>query len=642
MTAASPDTLGWAFRALAPPPDMSVWEWADAERVLPPTSAIKGLYRSDLAPYWREPAEFFDPADPCSEMVVMKGARTGASVALAENVIGYHIAHDPCPIVLIRPTVSDAESNVKARIRPMFDTTPALAEVVGGKQGSRKGEQTLHMVTFPGGIFYTFGSNAPTDLRGKDAKIVIFDEADAAPAEAGEEGDPFRLAIVRSRTFPGHKALMFSTPTVKGRSRIEKAYLASTQGHYHVPCPHCGALQWLWWGDKDSPGGVKWDGVDEHGAPVNVHYRCEHCGEAIREHHKPAMVSLGEWGEDYPGRRVRGRHLSALYSLLNFTWHEAVVMFLEAGDDPMKLKVFVNTVLAETFDADDYNRPRADDLMALRERWWAGDGDEPVVPARAGIVTAFVDVQGDRLEFLARAWGAGEESWTIDRRVIPGDPSAPGVWADLDRIRSRTYLHESGVRLPISAMGVDSGYLAPVVYAYCGPRESSRVWATKGTAGANRRPWPTRPRRATKARDCFIYSTGIDPVKTLEMRRLRAAIRAHGEGKARAGAGVMHFPAADWCDADYFAQLTAENRRKVKSGGRYVERWDLPNGRRNEILDLHVGTYCVLQGLVMLGVDLDAAVKSAAAGPAKVEAEPAPKRKHGGMSFGTPRGFGRR
>ena len=58
--------------------------------------------------------------DACSdyiikEVVVMAGAQLGKSEALL-NIIGYHIDHDPCPILMLQPTESMAQSFSKDRI----------------------------------------------------------------------------------------------------------------------------------------------------------------------------------------------------------------------------------------------------------------------------------------------------------------------------------------------------------------------------------------------------------------------------------------------------------------------------------------------------------------------------------------------
>jgi phage terminase large subunit GpA-like protein len=54
---------------------------------------------------------------------------------------------------------------------------------------------------------------------------------------AGTEGDAVSLAMARTRTFWNGKVVMTSSPTIKGVSRIEAAWLQSDQREYEVPCP---------------------------------------------------------------------------------------------------------------------------------------------------------------------------------------------------------------------------------------------------------------------------------------------------------------------------------------------------------------------------------------------------------------------
>ena len=70
--------------------------------------------------------------DACSdykvkEVVVMAGAQLGKSEALL-NIIGFHIDHDPCPILMLQPTESMAQSFSKDRIaNGLLRATPCLA-----------------------------------------------------------------------------------------------------------------------------------------------------------------------------------------------------------------------------------------------------------------------------------------------------------------------------------------------------------------------------------------------------------------------------------------------------------------------------------------------------------------------------------
>jgi phage terminase large subunit GpA-like protein len=90
--------------------------------------------------------------------------------------------------------------------------------------------------------------------------VLLCDEVDRYPHSAGTEGDPLSLATRRTSTFWNRKIGIVSTPTVKGFSRIEAAFLETDQRHFNVPCAACGALQVLrWgyvvWGEKTPAGG---------------------------------------------------------------------------------------------------------------------------------------------------------------------------------------------------------------------------------------------------------------------------------------------------------------------------------------------------------------------------------------------------
>jgi phage terminase large subunit GpA-like protein len=76
----------------------------------------------------------------------------------------------------------------------------------------------------------------------------------------------------------------------------------------------------------------------------------------------------------------------------------------------------------------------------------------------ASLLTAGCDIQDDRIEVEVVAWGRGEESWSVLYSQIWGDPGAPGPWAELDRLLLRTFQHESGFQLSVSACCVDAGY----------------------------------------------------------------------------------------------------------------------------------------------------------------------------------------
>lgn len=567
---------------LKPPPDLTVSEWADHHRVLPDTAAEPGPWRTSRTPYLREIMDAF--SDPEVERVVfMKAAQLGGSEALL-NVLGYFIDLDPSPILFVQVSDGEAAKFSKERIAPMIRDCPVLRSKVAPRK-SRDSANTIESKDFPGGHLGIVGANAPSKLRARPRRVVLFDEVDGYPASAGVEGDPVELGVKRTSTFWNRKVGMISTPTLSGLSRIEDAYEESDQRTYRVPCPHCDHRQELvfenltWETEK-----VEGEKVHD---PDSAAYSCEGCGTMITERHKPEMLRRGQWVPSDPDAKVVGFQLSGLYSPW-VSWSTIVQEFLSAKDNPEKLQVWVNTRLGEPFD-EKGQQLEAGPLLSRRE-------DYPVepLPEQVTLLTAGVDVQADRLECEIVGWGPGEESWGIDYYRIPGDPSVADVWQDLDRVLGQRLEHPRGAKIPIAATCVDSGYMTQQVYKYCGNRVNARIWAIKGRDGMGK-PIMDRPRRNTRGR-VPLYPVGVDAAKAAIYQRLQ--ITEHGEG-------YCHFPARAPYDEEYFRQLTAEKLvRKTGRRGHTKLQWVRRPNRRAEVLDIRVYALAALEGLQAAGVSL--------------------------------------
>jgi phage terminase large subunit GpA-like protein len=181
---------------------------------------------------------------PVRRVAFMKGAQIGATEAGA-NWIGYVIHHAPGPMLTVWPTVDMSKRNSKQRIAPLIEESDALRGLVKEAR-SRDSGNTLLSKEFPGGMLVMTGANSSVGLRSMPARYLFLDEVDAYPGDVDGEGDPIALAEARTRTFrQRRKVFLVSTPTIAGRSRIEREYLRSDQRRYFVPCPHCDTMQWL-------------------------------------------------------------------------------------------------------------------------------------------------------------------------------------------------------------------------------------------------------------------------------------------------------------------------------------------------------------------------------------------------------------
>lgn len=509
-------------------------------------------------------------SDPSIETVVlMMGAQMGKSECL-NNVVGYHIAQDPSPILVVQPTLDMAQTWSKDRLAPMLRDTPALQGLVKDPRSRDSGNTTLHK-SFPGGHVTACGANSPASLASRPIRIVLCDEVDRFPISAGSEGDPVTLAKKRSATFWNRKIILVSTPTNKGASRIEDAFEVSDKRLYYVPCGDCGHHQTLKWSQ------VKWDSDK----PETAAYACEECGSLWDDATRIRAVRRGEWRSTANSAKTAGFAVSGIYS----PWiplEDAVRDFLEVRKQPATLRVWVNTYLAETWEEDG---DQVDDYsLAERAEDW-GDA----IPADGLILTAGVDVQDDRLEAEIVAWGKDEESWSIAYKTIHGDPSGPVVWRDLDEFLYQVYEHEFGEDMQVRATCIDSGgHHTQAVYKYVSTREGRRIFAIKGIGGEGR-PMVGKPSKNNIGK-IKLFPVGVDTIKYELFSRFKIT---------EPGPGYCHFP--EGRDPEYYKQLTAEKIATKYHKG-FARREFVKIRTRNEALDVRVYAKAAL---ALLNVNLN-------------------------------------
>lgn len=565
-----------ALNAWRPPKRLTLSEWADKEAFLSAESSAKeGRWRT--LPYQRELMDSM--TDPTvEEIVFMKSARVGFTKCL-NNLIGYHIHQDPCSIMLVQPTESDAEGYSKEEIAPMLRDTPALAGLVADAK-SRDANNTTLNKSFPGGVLSMVGANSPRGFRRVSRRIVLFDEVDGYPLSAGKEGDPIKLGKRRSEYFWNRKVVLGSTPTVKGVSRIEKAFDETDKRRYFVPCPHCGEMQYLKWSN------IKWP----KGNPLAAYYACEANGCVIEHSQKYEMIEKGEWRATAVAKRpgLRGYHIWAAYSYSpNATWGQLAMEWVEAQGDPELLKTFVNTALGETWE-ESYTAKLDSDTLAKRAEAY----ELLTAPAGVSVITCGIDVQPNRWEIQTVGWGDGEEAWVLNYAVVYGDPSRFEGWSQVLDVINTPIRHASGVdMLPYAAI-VDSGdgNLVNEVYAFARTHRDRHILAGKGMTGGARPPIgaPTKQDiniRGQKIKHgVMLYGIGVDGIKSTIYSRLK---REDTEG-----GGIIHFPLG--LETEYYKQLTAEKQIVKMTNGFPKLVWWKKDGDRNEALDTMVYAYAAL------------------------------------------------
>lgn len=507
-----------------------------------------------LAPYMREVADAI--GDPAVERVTcLKSARIGWTTLMG-GAVAHFMVRDPCRVLTLWPTESDARGWIVSDLEPIFEDSPALRDKLPMPHPGRSDRTTLlHRIGENGAALTVVGAGAPRNLRRHSARVLIVDEADACLELS--EGDPISLAIQRTLSFPDRKILVGSTPLDEATSHVCRLYAQSDQRVFEVPCPDCGAFSEVRWADIEWP----------EDRPDCAGWRCPHCRTLVAEKHKARMVQRGRWRALRPEiTGHRGYRINALVSNLpHATWAKLAAEFLRAKDDPTTLRVFVNTILGEPWREDEGGGLDESALAARVE-------DFDHVPADVLALTLGVDVQADRLEATLCGWSRDNVCYVLTHVVLWGttDSEDSEVWHELDGLLRQRWPHPNGGQLKIDAAAIDAGDGGrfDVVSAFAAPRLRHRVFAIKGASGFAR---SAIARARTKGRPLFIV--GVDALKARLFDKLTAgtAIRFSRD-----------------LPGEWFEQLTSERRVVRMARGKPTVRFERIPGKDAEALDCMV------------------------------------------------------
>ena len=133
--------------AVKPPPDLSISEWADQYRVLSSEASSEyGAWNTSRAEYQRGIMDAISD-DNIEEVTIMSCAQVGKTEMIL-NLIGYHVAQDPAPMLVVQPTLEMAQTFSKDRLAPMVRDCPTLADKIKDPRARDSGNSILRRGLF--------------------------------------------------------------------------------------------------------------------------------------------------------------------------------------------------------------------------------------------------------------------------------------------------------------------------------------------------------------------------------------------------------------------------------------------------------------------------------------------------------------
>ena len=486
---------------------LPISQWAEKHRWVR-VSSREGQWSNRTTPYL---AGIMDAVGmPYVQDVTICAAPQTGKTELGYNCLGSWIDQDPGPAMIVFADEQTARDELSERIEPMIHDSPRLAQY---KTAAARDLTSLrlalsHMTT------HMAWATSVARLATKPKRYVIFDEVDKYPASLKKETDPISLGIKRTRTYPDDRRIIrISSPTWEHGPIWRSMNECQATFAYYVRCPDCGHMQTMRFGDRETPGGIKWPSDERDPSTIETErlawYDCADCRSAWDDARRDRAVARGEWRCMQTGNEMRrelqtsrpsriGFHIPAWLSTF-VSLSECAGAFLRGRTSKTLLRDFLNGYAAEPWMEFEAER-QEDQIVAL-----ADERPRGLVPDDAFCLTAAIDTQDDGFWYEIRAWGHGFalDSWQVREGFVPAtwhkmapedmqhrpwmyhqafDPVRRILWED-------QYFDAQGNEYTVALAAIDAmGHRTSEVYDFCRAHRG-KIYPVQGMRNRSNKPY---------------------------------------------------------------------------------------------------------------------------------------------------------
>jgi len=420
------------FRSnLAPPSNLPMWQWWEANIELDNTSAAPGKkFSTKFAPMlrWYSDAK----QNPRTRRITLMVSAQSMKTQTALNSLLHDIAEDPGPAMWVSASKESCEETAQKRIFPAIENCALTASLLP-KDRNRRSKRLIQLDSMN---LMLRGANSRIGLQSDPVRRIYCDER--------REWKRGSIDMLRKRTRTFHNAIEISMGTAGVKDdELHTDYLEGNQIIPHFHCPKCNHSQPLRFGRKAS---VLFPSDRDHGGLVvdenettrpfgtwdydavrkAVRIECEKCEERFSNVEKRKLIKTLHPVAYNP--KAREGYVSFHWNALLMLWEscdigEIYVEFLKATaayrlGNIEPLKAFVTETLGEPWE-ERGDRPKDHELLRQcggkihmpysRGTLWL----EPV--EIASILTADVQAaQGGFIKWVARQWKENADSRLLD------------------------------------------------------------------------------------------------------------------------------------------------------------------------------------------------------------------------------------
>jgi phage terminase large subunit GpA-like protein len=581
--------------------------WAEENIVM--EKPFPGPLRYNMTPYTREIVDRAHLSDPIKEIVIMGSAQWGKTGSVANPFLVWMIRNCPGPTIMTIATANliDGAVNKLDYVIDITGTRPYISNQSNRNKNQKTGD-TNTKKEFPGGWIRVTTASNPREIRADSLQYAVFDDFDAMRSKSKSDGDQRLLLLQRFKTYyTNRKIFWISTPTIKGESNIEEAFLMGDQRKFYIPCPCCSAFITLEWEVEKEDGtkaGIVWQ-LDEKGRVQKdtVGYVCQECAGFFTDHNKTDYVNKGYWKAtaEPTNEDVTSYYMNALYSPPGMAdWYGIIKEYMECfkhGErDEYKYQTFENTQLGrpheiktQKIEAKDIQKNQIDYTIGLiPEKVSINHGNGRIV-----LLTCGVDLNGTlddaRLDFQIKGWsesgsaysivhgsigtyyrGEGQKRYKEDRKKYTYDWTKPdNVWDELYTILSSEFATDTERAMNVFCTTIDEGYMTHFARQFAENCNLPNVFTVKGSSADNKyNPSidKTLYKRAVEVKTGKLYVLNVGKIKDMVAEKMKLVYdeKIHDSQPA----GFMNFPYSSdglYQFNNFFSHYEAEERRIVES-----------------------------------------------------------------------------
>lgn len=436
----NPDLYAVYADALRPPPDLTQAQFAVAHRVLHSEYCVEhpGPWTFDFFPLQEDIMNCVDEAIATGKqgIVDMKGGQVAGTDAMITAQLKLKIYY-PGPQLFMTATDKVAEEFGRQRFKlAIRDMKPLHRRLLEGEKGQ------ILVKRFVDGNITLCGGQSVFNLQSSPYRIVVIDEVDSLSESMGGDGDPIKLAQVRTRSFSGETLIIaYAHPTTKEKGAGKIYYQQSDQRRAHIK-HSCGHEFWIDFLKVFRYAPREDQSLESAEKDPDCWYMaCPGCAEKISDAERVAMLRGGiKQKSILPPQEAAKKTWIGVSGGQLYTPHRTIRSFAEewigtdCGRDEEAAKVFWNKTVGDVYET----KTKKIDISALRSlavvKTRENDPEyyrRGQVPPAVLFLTAGQDSRQSQFHYTVWGWGIREAvdgtrplcGWLIDWGQIAREKS---------------------------------------------------------------------------------------------------------------------------------------------------------------------------------------------------------------------------